>query len=526
MVENKDKYLRLIATLNKIGVALSAEKDDKQLLEMILSGAMELTNADGGTIYLLHKKTQLSFALIANKTLNIQPSRINKSELNITAISLYNIDGTPNLKNVACYCFHENKTVHIKDAYHAKGFDFSGTRRADQELGYHSKSFLTIPLRDHENITIGVLQLINAKDEETGKIITFAKERIVVAESLASQAAITLTKQELILAQKKLFDALLHFIAKAIDEKSRYTSNHCTRVPILTMMIATAMNQVKDGPLKEYRLSKAQFEELSIAAWLHDCGKIITPEHVMNKSTKLETICDRIEIINTRIEVMKRDVKIAYLESLLNADVTSKMILEREYKEQIDFLNQSQDFLIKANVGGEELSDKDKQKIQALSKYTYTEGTRTKPLLSEIEVENLSISRGTLNDKERKIIQNHVTVTQMMLQSLPYPEHLKNVPDIAGNHHERMDGKGYPRGIGKEKLSIQARILAIADIFEALTSVDRPYKKTKTLKEVLHIMENMKNKGHIDPDLYDLFINDKIYLNYARKYLSPEQVDA
>jgi HD-GYP domain-containing protein (c-di-GMP phosphodiesterase class II) len=525
MVENKEKYIKLIATLNKVGVALSAEKDDKRLLEMILTGAMELTNADGGTLYLLHKKTQLSFALIANKTLNIQPSRINKSELNITAISLYNIHGEPNLKNVACFCFHENKTVHIEDAYHTKGFDFSGTRHADQELGYHSKSFLTIPLRDHENVTIGVLQLINAMDDETGEIIPFPEERIVVAESLASQAAITLTKQELILAQKKLFDALLHFIAKAIDEKSRYTSNHCTRVPILTMMIATAMNQVMDGPLKDYRLSQDQFEELSIAAWLHDCGKIITPEHVMNKSTKLETLCDRIEVIITRLEIMKRDVKIEYLEALLNADTDSAIILEKNYKEQIDFLNQSQAFLIKANVGGEELSVNDKQQIQILSQYTYVEGSQAKPLLSETDIENLSISRGTLNDKERKIIENHVTVTQLMLQSLPYPEHLKNVPDIAGSHHERMNGKGYPRGINKEKLSIQARILTIADIFEALTSVDRPYKKTKTLKEVLHIMENMKNDGHIDPDLYALFIKDKIYLNYAKKYLSPEQID-
>jgi len=525
MAENIEKYLRLIETLNKVGVALSVEKNHARLLEMILSSAMDLTHADGGTLYLIYKKT-LSFAFIANKTLHIKPMRAIESDLPITSIALY-VNGQPNLNNVASYCFHKNKTINIADVYQAEGFDFSNTQYVDKRLGYRSKSFLTIPLSNHSNKIMGVLQLINAIDEDTGAIIPFTKETVLVAESLASQASITLINQELIQSQKKLFEAFLQLIAKAIDEKSNYTSNHCSRVPILTIMIANAMNRSVTGPLKDYHLTKDQFDELIIAAWLHDCGKIVTPEYIMNKATKLETLCDRIELINARFEIIKRDICITHLEQLLAANMSSKLTIENKYQKQINSLNQSQEFLKKINQGGEFLSEKDREKIRLLAKkYSYLEGNHKMSLLSDDDVLNLCISRGTLNDKEREIIQNHVQVTLTMLQVLPYPEHLKNVPEIAGSHHERVDGKGYPRGLSKEQMSIQTRILAIADIFEALTSADRPYKTAKTLKEVLHIMQDMKNNGHIDPDLYDLFVNEKIYLSYAKEYLNPEQIDA
>ena len=206
---------------------------------------------------------------------------------------------------------------------------------------------------------------------------------------------------------------------------------------------------------------------------------------------------------------------------------SSSRELEKEYKHKLEQLNKSQEFINKANTGSEFISDEDKQRIRAIgTEHNYFDGKQMQPLLTEDEIENLSIARGTLNDKERQIIQNHVKITHTLLRSLPYPDNLKNVPDIAGSHHERMDGKGYPNGINKDTLSIQARILAIADIFEALTSADRPYKTAKPLKEVLKIMNDMKNSGHIDPDLYDLFIKEKIYLDYARQYLSPEQIDA
>lgn len=526
MLENSDKYRELIRTLNKIGVALSIEKNIDKLLELILRGAMELTHADGGTLYLINDKSELEFSIIANKTLKIKPSKVSDLTLSPQPIPLY-LHGKPNLKSVAAYCYHENKTVSIDDAYHVEGFDFSRTRKADEKINYRSKSFLTIPLRDHENKRIGVLQLINAIDDESHQIVSFTRQQILVAESLASQAAITLTKQELMDAQKNLFKAFLELIAKAIDEKSHYTSNHCKRVPVLTSMIATAMNNVSAGPLKDLHFTHDQFEELMIASWLHDCGKIVTPVYVLDKAKKLHTLCDRIEVINARFEIIKRDLKIAYMEKLYNANSDTKNKLEREYQDKINFLNESQEFLNISNIGGEFLSDKEQARIRALgAEYFYYEGNEKKSLLTEDDIMNLSIARGTLNDKERMIIQNHVKLTHSMLQSLPYPEYLKHVPEIAGSHHERVDGKGYPKGIGAESLSMQARILAIADIFEALTAGDRPYKKAKTLKEVLKIMDDMKNTGHIDPDLYALFINEKIYLEYAKKYLDPEQIDA
>lgn len=515
--EKKDKYAELIETLIKIGAALSAEKDPQKLLKLILSSAMELTHADGGTLYLVEKEVELNFAILANKTLHIPPSSAAEARLPVVALPLY-VNNKPNLKNVASYCYHQNKSVNIDDAYHTEGFDFTGMKNTDTKFGYRSTSFLTIPLRDHENTRIGVLQLINAIDEDSGKVIPFSEERILVAESLASQAAITLTKERLILAQKKLFEAFLELIAKAIDEKSHYTSNHCKRVPLLTNMIAHAMNKANTGPLSDMHFTADQMEELNVAAWLHDCGKIVIPEYVMDKATKLETLTDRIEVVNARFEIIKRDLKIAHLEKKLSAE---------DYKIQLEEINKAQEFINKANTGGEYISPEDKNKIQEIgTKNRYANGHANNPLLTEDEIANLSIARGTLNDKERQTIQNHVKITYSMLSSLPYPDYLKNVPIIAGSHHERMDGKGYPNGITKDALTVQARIVAIADVFEALTSADRPYKTAKTLKEVLGLMNDMRNAGHIDPDIYDLFINEKLYLEYAKKYLKPEQIDA
>jgi len=526
MDENSEKYVKYINTLTQIGVALSAEKDHSRLLKMILAKSMDLCNADGGTLYLVYKKDRLSFSIIANKTLNIPPTPSIEVDFPLTAIPLY-IDHQPNLKNVVCYCYHQNQTINITDIEKTKDFDFSGTHKIDEKLGYHSVSFLTIPLRDDKNNIIGILQLINAMDETTGKVIPFSEEKIHLAESLASQAAIILIKHELMQAQKVLFESLIQLIARAIDEKCSYTSKHCSRVPLLTMMIANAVNNASSGPLKDFHLTKDQFDELTIAAWLHDCGKISIPEYVINKAKKLETIIDRMELVDLRIEIIKRDLKIALLEKLLNSHSVSMHPIEEAWQQSISELRQAQVFLKKVNIGGEFLTVDDKEKIKTLAKqYTYVSNDSSQlPLLTEEDVSNLSIERGTLNEKERKIIQNHVSVTQKMLSSLPYPDYLKKVPEIAGNHHESLNGKGYPHGVSGNQLSMQARIVTIADVFEALTAADRPYKTAKTLKESLSIMQEMKNKGQIDPDLFDLFVQKKIYLDYAKQYLNTEQID-
>lgn len=508
------KYKKSIETLNQVGIALSSEDDRQLLLQKILTGAMTLTHADGGTLYLADKD-KLSFAMIANKTLNISPSLTIDKKMPLKSVPLFTND-KPNMSNVASYCFHKQQTINIKDAYQTDEFDFSGMRAVDEKMGYQSHSFLTIPLKNHEKKILGILQLINAVDEETHEIIPFDEESAILAESLASQAAVTLTKFELIKAQKKLFDALLHLIAHAIDEKSHHTSNHCSRVPIITKLIADALNKDNIAHHK-VPLTKNEIEELMIAAWLHDCGKIATPDHIVNKATKLDTVMDRIEVVNARFEILKRDLKIDYLEKRINSN---------ELAEKLKFLNEANAFLNKANIGGEFLSENEIKKIHDIGKdFKYLINDLECNLLDDKEIANLCIPRGTLNDSERQIIQNHVKISYDMLRALPYPENLKRVPDIAGAHHERIDGKGYPHGKKGEEILIQARILAIADIFEALTSPDRPYKTPKTLKEVLFLMENMKKAGHIDADLFDLFVKDKIYLQFGKAFLSEKQLD-
>jgi len=507
-------YKKSIDTLNRIGIALSTEKDRTQLLKTILTGALQITHCDAGTLYLV-QGDYLEFSLIANESQGIKPSEIKDTLFEIKSIPLF-INNQHNLSNVATCCYHQNDAINIPDAYKDQRYDFSGTKLADAQLHYLSKSFLCIPLHNHEGKVIGILQLINALNDHN-EIVTFDESRVLFAKSLASQAAITLTKFELILAQKKLFEALLQLIANAIDAKSHHTSTHCTRVPIITNMIAVALNETDHGPLKDKHLTQDELEELMISAWLHDSGKIIIPDHVVNKSTKLETIMDSIEMINVKIEVLKRDARIACLENKMS---------EEEYLAEIENLEKIKSFLNHVNIGGEFLSESDIQRIRSLGvNMRYHNGHELIQLLTENEIDNLSIARGTLNQQEREIIQNHAKITYEMLKTLPYPDHLKNVPDIAGAHHERMDGTGYPQGKTAHDLPIQARILAIADIFEALTAPDRPYKTPKPLSEVVAIMTKMKDTGHIDAQLFDLFIKNKIYLEFAKQYLKPEQID-
>lgn len=532
MPEKIEKYLNYIDQLNSIGVALSSEKNHSKLLEKILLSAMDIIHTDGGTLYLLTdnkftKDKYLTFEIIINRSLNIKLQREKSDNFFIPPLQLYDENGNPNLKNIATYCFLQDKTIHIPDAYQAEGFDFSGMRATDKKLGYHSKSFLVIPLRNHEKKVIGVIQLINALDDETNAIIPFDEAKIHLAESLASQAATTLTQKELIEAQKKLFEALIQLIARTIDEKSKYTSKHCSRVPILTVMIAEAAEKAQEGYYKDFHLTPEQFEELRISAWLHDCGKIVTPVHVVDKATKLECISDRIEVIDLRLEILKRDLKIEFLEKSMNYSMNNeeKEKLKKEYEESCQAIDEAREFLRKVNIGGEFLNDQDKEKIKLLGKKTFALNGEMQTLLSEKDVKNLCISRGTLNDEDRAIINDHVTITKKILSYLPYPDYLKNVAQIAGAHHERFDGKGYPSGLKGDEIPIQSRMLTIADIFEALTAVDRPYKPAKTLKETLNIMTDMTKSGHIDPHLFDLFMKEKIYLTYGKEYLSPEQID-
>jgi hypothetical protein len=315
----------------------------------------------------------------------------------------------------------------------------------------------------------------------------------------------------------------------AIDDKSPYTGGHCQRVPMLTMMLAEAASECRVGPLKSFTMSDRDRYELKIAGLLHDCGKVTTPVHVVDKATKLQTIFDRIALLDTRFEVVKRDTEIAVLRERLKA--LDKNALDDGLRADIDArlgaLEDDREFLRRANIGGEAMRDEDVSRIQEISRrhaWRNPEGKRT-DFLSEEELGNLTIRYGTLTPDERQIINHHIEVTIQMLEALPWPKHLKRVPEYAGGHHERMDGKGYPRGLTREQMSIQARCMGIADIFEALTAKDRPYKKGKTLTESLEILGRMKLGGHIDPDLFDVFMWEKVYEKYARQFLDPDQID-
>ena len=501
-----------------IGVALSRERDINKLLEIILLAAKDITNADGGTLYRMDDDKALKFAIVRNDSLRIAMGGTTGVEIPFYPIQLFLEGGAKNTKMVAAYAVHSSQSVNIADAYPEEGFDFSGTKAFDKKMGYGSHSFLTVPMKNHENEIIGVLQLINAKDRTTGKVQPFSASDQHLAESLASQAAIALTNRLLINHLEALFESFIGLINAAIDDKSPYTGGHCNRVPELTMMLADAVTKNRVGPLKDFSMTERDRYELRIAGLLHDCGKITTPVHVVDKATKLETIYDRITLVDTRFEVIKRDLQIAALRGQTS---------EQELGTKLKAVDDDRAFLQRTNVGGEFMRDEDVERVKKISTgYRWIDSTGTEcNFLSDDELKNLTIRAGTLTGEERTVINHHIDLTIDMLEALPWPKHLTNVPEYAGGHHERMDGKGYPRGLTREQMSVQARCMGIADIFEALTAKDRPYKKGKTLTESLSILGKMKLGQHVDPDLFDVFMWEKVYETYAKQYMSPEQID-
>jgi HD-GYP domain-containing protein (c-di-GMP phosphodiesterase class II) len=531
MGETNAEPFELIEKLNEIGIALSSEKNTPKLLEMILKGAKTILNADGGTLYLATEdKKHLQFEIIINDSLGIMMGAKLGEPIPLDPLPLYDEFGKPNNTLVAAHAALYKKTINIPDAYVAEGFDFAGTRAFDTRMGYRSQSFLTLPMLNHENELIGVLQLINAKGAKNGQIIEFSKVFQRIGESLASQAAIALTNNRLIGQFRGLFESFINLISEAIDKKSPYNGAHCRRVPTLTMMIADAACQADFGIFKDFDLDEEERYELKIAGLLHDCGKVTTPVHVIDKATKLETIFDRIHLINTRFEVLKRDAEITFLNQKMAAIESDNLSiiseLEDAFQQKLAQYSSDQDFLRICNIGGEFMHEEYKERLQIIANYRWSDpkGVETN-FLTEDEVYNLNISRGTLTAEEREIINNHIVVTIEMLEQLPYPRNLRRVPEYAGGHHERMDGKGYPKGLTRDQMSLPARMMGIADIFEALSAKDRPYKKGKNLTECLQILGKMKLNNHIDPDLFDLFVSEKVYLRYANEYLDPDQID-
>ena len=571
--ERELAYLRLI----ELGIALSAERNHDRLQEKILLGAKELTNADGGTLYLVSDDgRELRFAIMRNDTMKIAMGGTTGTAIPFAPIRMREADGSPNKSNVVAAAAATGETINIADAYHVPGFDFSGPRAFDQRTGYRSQSFLTVPLKNHDEEVVGVLQLINARDGSSGTI-PFPAETVPLIEALASQAAVALDNQMLIEQQKNLFRAVLKVFASAIDAKSPYTGGHCHRVPTATNMLAQAADEATDGPLADFHLSEEEWYELEVAGGLHDCGKVTTREYVVDKATKLETNYNRIHEIRTRFEIVKRDAEIDYLNGVIAGGDAAA--LRQACDEKLAELDADFAFVADCNIGSEFMAPERIARLQRIAAITWQRTiddrqglsweemarqpqTRaplpaTEHLLADKpahiiehdaaplaadnpwgfvvrppehkanlgEVYNLSIRYGTLTAEERYHINDHIVQTIIMLEALPYPKNLRRVPEWAGGHHEKMDGTGYPRGLKREQMSIPARIMMIADIFEALTARDRPYKARKKLSECIDIMAKMSRDRHIDPDLFELFLRSGTYHAYADIFLLPEQID-
>lgn len=555
--------------LIKNGIMMSSERDRAKLLRQILVEGQALLNCDGATMYLLSEDKTLRFAL-----------RTRDDHLPRLELPLYDaISGEPNDHYVSTYVALNNSAVVIDDVYQETRFDLSGTRSFDQGSHYRTVSLLTVPMASANGEVLGVLQFINALSPEDGRIIPFGDDVLPLVEALAGQAAVALDNLQLLEAQESLMDNLFRVIGTAIDAKSPYTSRHCNRVPELAIMLAEAAH-ADTGPFANFRFESAdEWREFKIGAWLHDCGKVTTPEFVIDKATKLETINNRIHEIRTRFEVLLRDAEIERLRNILNGVPVAEA--DARYAARKQQLTDDFSFVAACNNGAHTMSDQDIARLEGIAQTPWWrhfddrlgashaeiaryendgEADLALPVQEALladkprhiiprdplqvpdpdygfkleipsnlynlgELYNLRIRRGTLTDEERYKINEHMLCTIMMLEQMRFPKNLKRVPEYAGTHHEAINGSGYPRRLAEGELSIPARIMAIADIFEALTAPDRPYKKPNTVSEAIRVLHALKNSRHIDGELFDLFLTSGLFRHYAEKFLNPEQID-
>jgi HD-GYP domain-containing protein (c-di-GMP phosphodiesterase class II) len=564
-VDNLSSSMELMkSTINKFITlinSLAGEQDLDALLKSIATETMLISQSDGVLIYLLDETdNKLKADFISHKQSNKEDNFIS-----VSSLPELSIDEAKN------YLSHNGKIQS-----HVIELRKNGDNKLAPLLDILSLDEITciiLPLQNRNNEIIGLLSLLYQNSEVANQA-----SNIDFVEALSGFAAVTLESRQLFNMQEALLHSFIQLIAGAIDAKSPYTGGHCQRVPEITMMLAKSACDSKSELYNDFKLDDKQWQELNIACWLHDCGKVTTPEYVVDKATKLETIYDRIHEVRMRFEVLKRDNEINYWKKI--ADGGDKKILLSELEKFNKQVDDDFNFVAECNIGGEFMDDDKIERLQVISEKTWMrtfddsagvsweELNRKKHAKSNFPIEekllsdkvehlitrevtdiipkknpfnfkvdtpeykynrgelyNLSIKRGTLNEEERYMINSHMIQTIIMLNNLPYPKHLRNVPLIAGSHHETMDGKGYPKKLKMSEQPLTSRMMVIADIFEALTASDRPYKKAKSLNESIRILSFMRNDKHIDADLFDLFLTSGVYLDYAKKYLKAEQID-
>jgi HD-GYP domain-containing protein (c-di-GMP phosphodiesterase class II)/HAMP domain-containing protein len=491
-------HIAALIRLHEIGTALSGEDGVARVLEKVVRGAAELSGAQACALLLTRKEEHPGSDLVIESAwMDSRPA----------GSASFDPAGFP--KQEARLCVETGESVLVeRTSENAPEWEIF-----EQSLGHPVQTVLAVPLKSDEGMPLGALSVIRS-------VGCFGEDERLLVESLASQAAISIRRARLVEDLRGLFEGVIELTASAIDEKSAYTGDHCRNVPILTELIADAACRTTEGRLKDFQLSDEERYELRIAALLHDCGKVATPVHVMDKATKLEGILDQIEVVRLRAEIAWRDLWLAELRTEAGSEASATDDFRSKLNDDLDFLEL-------CNIGGEFMHEETKQRVRDISRlYSWRDGAgRSRPLLTDHEVENLCISRGTLNSEEREIINGHVVTTIRLLEELPFPNNLRNVPAIAGAHHEQVDGGGFPLALSGDDLTMQARILGLADVFEALTAKDRPYKPGKTLNQTLEILRRMVDEGKLDPDLHDAFIDQRVYLHYAIEHMAPEQVD-
>ena len=508
-----------IKKMSDIGRALSGVHDLNALLEMIVDQARSFTNADAGTLYILEDET-LRFQIVQNDSLKIFMGGKTGETIPFPPVELKE-------SNVSAFVALKGKSVNIPDVYDTDLFDFTGPKKFDQSTGYRSKSMLVVPMKNHDNDVIGVLQLLNATNPVNNEVIAFSQDYENLSESLASQAAVSITNAKLISNMTELFEAFVKVMATAIDEKSPVTGGHIRRVADLTLTMAEVIHNHDEGAFKDRKFSPDQMYELRIAAYMHDIGKVTSPVEIVEKAKKLQTIFDRIHYIRLRMDYIIQKVKLEGQQKKIEllerkADLAEIKKVELKSEKQIQEMEDIRSFINKCNEPGEFLEDETLDKLKEISLRTYLDNEgQQQPFITEDELLNLSIRRGSITDAERKKMQDHAAVTLKMLKQIPFTKKLKNIPSFAGAHHEFINGKGYPLGLKGDEIPFEGKLMAVTDIAEALTASDRPYKKAMPLETVYRILRSMAGNGELDNDMVELFINEEIYKTYQEKHETP-----